>query len=553
MQRICANQWCQQPFEITARDQAFLEELALLPPKCCPDCRSLLRCSHRNERSLSKRVCSLCKQDIVSMYSADTPFPVYCHDCFFSDHWDPLEFAVPVQNDTPFFRQVQELLNKVPHLSIINKQTENSAYSNYSYANKNCYLTFGSHYEEDCLYGAYSTKNRDCVDCLWIYGGELLYECLFSWNCHHSLYLDRCEDCFDCAFSRDLKGCNNCLFSASLRQKQFHIFNQSYTEDEYRKHVLAYRLDTWSGLREAKRIYTEDVPKRFPVRALMQVQSEACEGGTITNCKEMRRCFFCADSEDCAYGVQIDNTFHAADMDYMGYDRSERVYQTIGCQGLFDCVACNACWHGSGLSSCQFCFSCHDCLGCISLQQKKNCILNREYAEEEYRRLLQQIRERMEKEGIWGDFFPAALSPFAYNETMAQNWFPLSEAEAKERGYRWKTGDDMPTVAKVIHARDLPERIEDIPDDVLNWAIRCEKTERPFRIVKKELEFHRTMRLPLPHEHPEERHRLRLLRRHPRRLWKRACAKCGKEMETTYQPSRPEIVYCESCYLSSVY
>jgi len=285
----------------------------------------------------------------------------------------------------------------------------------------------------------------------------------------------------------------------------------------------------------------------------MQVQCEACEGSTMTNCKEMRHCFFCADSEDSAYAVQIDNTFHAMDMDYMGYDRSERVYQTIGCQGLFDCIACNACWHGSGLTYCQSCFSCHNCFGCISLQQKKHCILNREYPEDEFHRLAEKIRENMVKDGTWGSFFPVSLTPFAYNETMAKDWFPLTETEAKKRGYRWKTGDDILDVKKVISAKDLPERIEDIPDDVLNWAIRCETTQRPYRIVKKELEFHRAMRLPLPHHHLEERHRMRLLRRHQRKLWQRNCMKCGKEMQTTYAPERPEIVYCENCYLKEVY
>jgi hypothetical protein len=544
---------CGQPFEITSREEGFYGELGLPYPKSCPDCRSLLRCSHRNERSLSKRLCSLCKKEIIAMYSADTPFPVYCHDCFFSDRWNPLGGRKPFDERLPFLEQLKTILDNVPRLSIINKQTENSEYSNYSYANKNCYLTFGSHYEEDCLYGAYSTKNRSCLDCLWLYGSELLYECLFSKNCYHCLFLDHSEDCSDCSFSRELKGCTNCLFCSNLRQKRFCIFNEQFSEQEYNKRLSAYRLDTWSGLAEAKRLFLEEVRKRFPVRALHQVQCENCEGNTMSNCKEMRGCFFCADSEDCVYSVQIDNTFHAMDMDYMGYDRSERCCQTIGCQGLFDCIACNACWHGSGLRYCQSCFSCTDCFGCISLQQKKHCILNREYPPEEYRRIAALITDEMKRSGTWGAFFPASFTSFAYNETMAKDWFPLTETEASKRGYRWNSVEEIPDVKKVISAKDLPERIDDIPDDVLNWAVRCETTQRPYRIVKKELEFYRTMQLPIPHYHPEERHRMRLLRRHQRKLWKRSCMKCGKEMQTTYSPDRPETVYCEECYLAEVY
>jgi hypothetical protein len=551
VQKTCAQ--CTASFEITEDDTSFYAEIGVPPPSMCPDCRSRLRCSHRNERSLSKRSCSLCKKDIVAMYRPNVPFPVYCPDCFFSDRWDPLTFGREFREGVPFMDQYRELLAAVPRLSIMNKQTENSEYTNYSYANRNCYLTFGSHGEEDCLYDSYSTKNKNCVDCLWNYGSELLYECLFSKNCYHSIFLDWCADCRDCAFSRDLAGCSDCLFCVNLRQKRFHIFNKPLSETEYRATLRSYRLETWKGLCKAREIFEKELATRFPVRAFLQTRCERCSGGTLAGCKSMRDCFFCTASEDCAYAVQTDNTVDSMDVDYMGYDRSERCYQTIGCQGLHDCIACNACWHGSGLRDCQYCFSCNDCIGCVSLQQKKFCILNREYAKEDYERLSMKIKESMTRDGSWGEFFPATLTPFAYNESMATDWFRLTEKEAKKSGYRWKTGDEMPAVTKVIRAADLPERIDDIPDDVLNWAIRCKTTRRPYRIVKQELDFYRLMRLPLPRHHPEERHRLRIARRHPRKLWPRSCAKCGTQIQTTYAPDRPEIVYCENCYLKEVY
>jgi len=61
------------------------------------------------------------------------------------------------------------------------------------------------------------------------------------------------------------------------------------------------------------------------------------------------------------------------------------------------------------------------------------------------------------------------------------------------------------------------------------------------------------MGIPLPLQCFECRHLARFKLRNPRKLWNRPCMKCGKEMETTYQPSRPEIVYCEPCYLAEVY
>ncbi len=160
----------------------------------------------------------------------------------------------------------------------------------------------------------------------------------------------------------------------------------------------------------------------------------------------------------------------------------------------------------------------------------------------------------MRKAGEWGEFFPVAISPFTYNESVAQEYFPLTREEVEEHGWKWKEEkDEMPKVSKVIPAQKLPDSIEEVPDDILNWAIECEATKRPFKIIRQELDFYRKMRLPIPHFHPDERHRRRMALRNPRKLWKRSCAKCGKEIETTYAPERPEIVYCENCYLKEVY
>lgn len=106
---------------------------------------------------------------------------------------------------------------------------------------------------------------------------------------------------------------------------------------------------------------------------------------------------------------------------------------------------------------------------------------------------------------------------------------------------------------KIIPAEKLPDDIKDIPDDILNWAIKCKESGRPFKIQKAELEFYRKMNLPIPHFHPDIRHKNRMQKRNPRKLWKRNCAECSIEIETTYAPDRPEKVLCEECYLKIIH
>ena len=130
----------------------------------------------------------------------------------------------------------------------------------------------------------------------------------------------------------------------------------------------------------------------------------------------------------------------------------------------------------------------------------------------------------------------------------------MTKEQVAKRDCRWVDVEEKPTqVTKTIDAKLLPASIVDIPDDVVNWAITCEVTKRPFRIIKQELAFYRRMELPLPHVHPDERHRRRAVLRNPPKLWSRQCAKCKKGIETSYSPERPETVYCENCYLETVY
>ena len=81
----------------------------------------------------------------------------------------------------------------------------------------------------------------------------------------------------------------------------------------------------------------------------------------------------------------------------------------------------------------------------------------------------------------------------------------------------------FPQVDKIIPASKLPENIEDIPDDILNWAIECEVTKKPFRIIRQELEFYRKHHLPIPRRHPDQRHLDRMAQRNPRKLYERLC------------------------------
>lgn len=153
----------------------------------------------------------------------------------------------------------------------------------------------------------------------------------------------------------------------------------------------------------------------------------------------------------------------------------------------------------------------------------------------------------------WGEFFPTTLSSFGYNETKAFESSPITKAEALKRGWGWKDDDELSQSLEMIDAHAVPQDIADVPDQILEAIIKSEVSGKPYRIIPQELSFYRKRGLPIPRLHPHDRLEVLYARENPRILYDRQCAKCSKDIQTTYAPDRPEKVVCEECYLKEVY
>ena len=180
----------------------------------------------------------------------------------------------------------------------------------------------------------------------------------------------------------------------------------------------------------------------------------------------------------------------------------------------------------------------------------------------------------------YGEFFPPELSPFSYNESIAQEYFPLSAEAAAKAGFNWKQPEER-NIKIDLKSEDLPDHIKDVDNNIVNKVIECqhqskcnEQCTTAFKIIQPELDFYKKMNLPLPRLCPNCRHYQRLKQRNPLKLWKRQCQcngdkssnevytntishlhgteSCPNEFETTYSPERQEIVYCEKCYQMEV-
>jgi hypothetical protein len=206
------------------------------------------------------------------------------------------------------------------------------------------------------------------------------------------------------------------------------------------------------------------------------------------------------------------------------------------------------------VSDTHYCDHCHHtkhCFGCVGLNRKEYCILNKQYTKEEYEKLVPQIISHMRKNNEWGELIPITFSIHGYNETLAQDHYPLTKEQVLAHGWKWL--DELDEVATPKSPTILPDAIANVGDDICKGVFTCEISHKPYKIIPQELDFYRQLNVPLPTRSFFQRHKDRMDKRNPRKLWNRQCAKCAKGIQTTYASERPEQIYCEECYLKEVY
>ena len=559
MEKSCRQ--CTAQFDIADEDITFYDKVSpvfngkkypIPAPTFCPDCRAQRRLAFRNERKLYHRKCDLSGKDIISIFSSDKMNKVFLQGEWWSDKWDPIEYGRDYDFSRSFFEQYDELLTEVPHMNLIGENNENSDYCNLVANCRNCYLVFESSNNEDCFYGYWLQKCNDCCDVSYSHDSRFCYECDNCYKSHSLLWSRNCINCVDSAFLYDCIGCKNCLFCANLRQKEYCIFNKQYTKEEYLKLVGKYLDGSYSAAQSAIQEF-ENFLLTQQRRFAYFVNTENCTGDYIVESKNCIDCYHAHQAEDCKYGEHVwRDSKNNMDVSTVGRG-AELVYEAIntGIGASHDLFTIQ-CWSGtSDLIYCYECFSSENCFGCSGLRHHKYCILNKQYTKEEYEELVPRIIEHMTSSGEWGEFFPAGLSLFGYNETVANEQFPLLQSEAMNFNAKWRE-EDIPKQNEGQKV-EIPDNIKDVSDDILGQILICDKCMKNYKIIPQELEYYRRFNLPVPRNCPDCRHEHRLELRNPNKLWGRKCDKCMTDIQTTYAQERSEKVYCEKCYLEEVY
>ncbi|MFA6089951.1 MAG: hypothetical protein WC755_08900 [Candidatus Woesearchaeota archaeon] len=451
-----------------------------------------------------------------------------------------------------FFEQFAELQKLVPRMSLNNINAENSEYVNYAGDNKNCYLLYTSDFNENCCYGRWQMHCFKCFDCDFINNSEFCYDSIEIIKCNQSIGSMLCKNSSNIYFSYNLSNCHNCFGCSNLNNKEFYVFNKKVSKEDFDEFLKNADLGFYSSYQKTK-IYCYQEIAKTPHKALNILNCENSLGDYLKNSKNAYLCFDSINVEDCKYSTNIqDNVKNCYDWDFVGF-KSELCCEVVSsAYNLFDCQFIMNSWMGNAnVEYSELCLGNENLFGCTGLRKKKNCILNKQYLKEEFLNLKEKIIKHMIKNGEYGQFFPPYLSPFAYNESVANDYLPLSKEEALARGFTWKDEDENFGYKGPIV--EIPDSIKNCDENIVDKILICELTQKPYKMIKEEFKFLKENNLPIPRRSVHQRYKDRMSLKNSRNLWNRVCAKCGLQIFTTYAPEKPEVVYCEDCYLKEVF
>jgi hypothetical protein len=470
----------------------------------------------------------------------------------------------------------------------------NSNYINLAWPSKDCYMITETDRCEWCYYGYTIYDCNYCVDCSYIYFSELCYESVDIKNSYKLSYCRSCYNCKDCALCVDCSNISHCYGCRNLNEWEYMINNKQYTKEEYdvmMQEIWNVEL-VWNNLKKAY----------YGIQ-----NSWNTIWNFITHSQNLVFCFDVDEDRDCKYVTLV---HHAQDcMDYFSrWWEASLIYEAQNSWfGFTNSSFCN--YVRNNCSNILYSDLCpinnSHIFWCIGLRNKQYCIFNKQYTKEDYEIMVWRIIRHMQTTGERWEFFHPSLSPFWYNETVAQEYYPIEIQNSKFKIKNWNidysqfwyhrstysSDPKIPDGVKTIDCRQ-PEWAEDSEQwkqlnqmtvgthgnvsvvgdsesiqqnyDICKQIILCELSWRPFMLQKAEIDFYRKHSIYLPRKHPDVRHEERMKLRPGRTLFLRNCDCCGKEMLSVYPVGThgnasvhsnvsEQQVYCESCYQKEIY
>ncbi len=386
---------------------------------------------------------------------------------------------------------------------------ENTQWADQCFGAKNAYLTNNVWGWSENVY--YSTdvypSGSNVFNSAMVGQSENIYMSSNISKSFNIFYAKNITDCSDIFLSANLIGCSFCINCNELTNASYCVDNKQVSKEEF-EHAKVALLRKWDDF----------LTEQYAALKATNINSKNCTWKGLLHCEDLVNWLRCKritswrncviwDAGDKAqncydvvnFGIQVQDYYGVA----LGGIDSEHVY----CSSQLS--SSSHIYYSYHLENCSF------CLGCIWLKNKSYCILNKQYTKEERYEKVDEIFSQMEQDGTLGEFFPATMNPFYFNDTAAYLIDPsFTKEEVTAKWYLRRDEPikvDIPEDAVVVKSSDL-DQFEWF-DPEWNWTINAEVLKQViqdeqwnfYRIIPMEYKFLVKHWLPLPRKHWLER------------------------------------------------
>lgn len=427
-----------------------------------------------------------------------------------------------MEDNSNFIEKFRHLFLISPQCGSWTRASENCDYGDISTNSKDCYMLFNSGNCRNAYYSEDSRVLTDATDCSLCENCELCYECVDCDTCYDSNFCQDCTNCRNINFSYDLRRCNDCFGCCTMRDKQYCIFNEQFSKEEYEKKMKMFDYSNASGIAYIWQ-KLEEFKKKNPRMYIHEHDTTECTGDYIYHSKNCHQCFDTRHTEDSGYIYQANLDQGTKDSWDCGPIPTvmDLCYDIAYSDYLFKCK--HVYW-ASRLKDSEWCVNCmesENLFGCAYVKNRHDgfYILNEKVGEAEYRERTAEIKKMLLANGIYT----------LYN--LINKDLEEGKKDEKKR---------LELVAHSTRHGALASSIE--------RERNCFTCTDKFQLVQAEIDFYKKWDIIWPVYCPECRSKQRYALRNERKMYKRVCDKCKKTLISTFPNDSKFVVYCLRCW-----
>src|SRR6185369_4000830 len=148
--KICEH--CKQEFSIREEELVLYKKVDIELPTLCSSCQAKLHFSFWMFGKFRKGKSDLSGESLITVLPEKSRYPIYTLTEWHSDKWDAMDYAMDYNPSISFFKQLQNLQEKIPHPHQFGTKNTGCDWCDDVWNSKDCYLSRSMIDCEDLFY-----------------------------------------------------------------------------------------------------------------------------------------------------------------------------------------------------------------------------------------------------------------------------------------------------------------------------------------------------------------------------------------------------------------